>query len=419
MARTWIPTTFAASILTVASGTAVAQAIAIAALPFITRLYSPDTYGAFVVFLALGGFVMPVVCARFEVSIALPKRHRSASALAIGSLGVAAAMAAVTAVAIATVSVLSPETGGSGVSFLPLYVLLGGAIQVFSNWSARIGEYRRLSISRIVQAAMVAFLAVGSAHFYGGHSAMLILATIAGQAMGLAVLLGGLPGSDFAYRVRPRQVFRLMKHFRPLATYNVPHVLSDTAQASGLPLLLATMFGAQAAAYYSFSFRLLKAPLGLIGNAVSQVYYPRAAADRNDNAKLRRDALRILTVLTLGALFVLPVLLLVPNAAYAFAFGPAWQDVGSYLRVLTPWILASFVAAPLSILYLVKEEWALDFYLGLAGSILAFAILGVARFVSDGVLFTIGALSAGMTIYVAATTIIEFKIVIGRGDRRV
>jgi hypothetical protein len=266
---------------------------------------------------------------------------------------------------------------------------------------------------------MVAFLAVASAFFYGGHSAMLILATVAGQAMGLAVLLAGLPGTGFAYCVRPRQVLRLMKHFRPLAVFNVPHVLSDAAQASGLPLFVASMFGAQAAAYYSFSIRLLKAPLGLIGNAISQVYYPRAAADRSDNAKLRRDALRILTALTLGAVFVLPVLLLIPDGAYAFAFGQAWQDVGSYLRVLTPWILASFVAAPLSILYLVKEEWALDFYLGLAGSILAFAILGLARFVSDGVLFTLGALSAGMTMYVVATTIIEFRIVIGRGDRRV
>ena len=410
---------FVSSVLTVAGGSAVAQAIAIVALPFITRLYPPDIYGVFVIFLAYGGIVSPVVCARFDVAIALPRRAGSASAVALGSLAVALVIAALTAAMLLALAATVPGFGGAGAGYIPLYVLLCGALQVFGNWSARTRDYARLSLSRIAQALVTSLLAIGAAHFYGASATQLILSTVLAQAVALAVLLGGLPGSGFAVGVRPHQVRRLLRHFRRLAAFNVPHVLSDTAQASGLPLLVAALFGAPVAAYYSFSIRLMKAPLGLISSAISQVYYPRAAAHRNDNVRLRRDALRILTALSLAALALLPVVLLMPDAAYTFVFGPAWHEVGTYLRALSPWTLSSFVAAPLSVLYLVKEEFALDFYLGLAGSVLAFTILFAVRLVSDDVLIAMWALSLGMTLYVVVSTIAEFRIVIGRGSRRV
>jgi O-antigen/teichoic acid export membrane protein len=408
---------FVASVFTVAGGTAIAQAIAIATLPFITRLFSPDAYGAFVIFLAYGGIVSAVVCGRFEVAIALPKRHRCASAVAIGGLAVAVGMSALTGAMVIAFAGFLPWLNGLGGACLPLYVLLNGVLLVFSAWSARTRAYRRLSLSRIAQSAVVAIVAIASALAVGGTGNMLIVATLAGQVIALVVLVMGLSPSGFAFAVRPRQVLRLLRHFRRLAVFNVPHVLSDAAQGSGLPLLVASLFGAHAAAYYSFSIRLLKAPLGLISSAISQVYYVRAAAHRNDNPKLRREALRILRALAIGALLMLPMLLIIPNSAFAWAFGSSWGDVGVYLRTLSPWILASFVAAPMSVLYLVKEEFALDFYLGLGGSVLAFAILGAVPLVSDDVLVSMWALSIGMTAYVVATTYAEFAIVFGRSGK--
>ena len=240
-----------------------------------------------------------------------------------------------------------------------------------------------------------------------------VVATLAGQLIALGVLAQGLSQTGFHRRATPRQVWRLMRHFRRLTLFNVPHVLSDAAQGSGLPLLIAHLFGAPAAAYYAFSARLLKAPLGLVSGAVSQVYYPRAASHRHDDERLRRDALRILVVSTTGVLLAWPLLLLVPDAAYAWAFGPAWAEVGQYLRALSPWILSAFVAAPLSVLYLVKERFGLDFSLGLAGTLLAFALLVGAWWASGEVIVTLWVLALGMTAYNALSTWFEFRYVLG------
>ena len=405
---------FLSSVFTVAGGTAVAQAIALGALPFITRLYPPELYGGFIIFLAWGGFLLPVVCARFEVAIALPSSLRAASAVAWGSLGIALGVSALCALAVAVAWAMYPPARVAALALLPLYVLLGGVVQVLGNWAARVHAYRRLSLSRIVQAAATALLSLAWVPLWGAQALGLVVATLAGQFIALGVLAQGLSQTGFRRRAAPRQVWRLMRHFRRLTLFNVPHVLSDAAQGSGLPLLIAHFFGAPAAAYYAFSARLLKAPLGLVSGAVSQVYYPRAASHRHDDERLRRDALRILAVSTTGVMLVWPLLLLVPDAAYAWAFGAAWAEVGQYLRALSPWILSAFVAAPLSVLYLVKERFGLDFSLGLAGTLLAFALLVGAWWASGEVILTLWVLALGMTAYNALSTWFEFRYVLGR-----
>jgi O-antigen/teichoic acid export membrane protein len=371
-------------------------------------------YGGFVIFLAWGGFLLPVVCARFEVAIALPSSLRAASAVAWGSLGIALGVSALCALAVAVAWALYPPARLAALALLPLYVLLGGVVQVLGNWAARVHAYRRLSLSRIVQAAATALLSLAWVPLWGAQALGLVVATLAGQFIALGVLAQGLSQTGFRRRAAPRQVWRLMRHFRRLTLFNVPHVLSDAAQGSGLPLLIAHFFGAPAAAYYAFSTRLLKAPLGLVSGAVSQVYYPRAASHRHDDERLRRDALRILAVSTTGVMLVWPLLLLVPDAAYAWAFGAAWAEVGQYLRALSPWILSAFVAAPLSVLYLVKERFGLDFSLGLAGTLLAFALLVGAWWASGEVIVTLWVLALGMTAYNVLSTWFEFRYVLGR-----
>lgn len=405
---------FLASVFTVAGGTAVAQAVSLAALPVLTRLYPPEAYGAFVVFLAWGGFVLPLVCARFEVAVALPRRAASASAIVVGSLAVAALVSLACALAVAALLAWRPELSRHGLGWLPLYVLLGGAVQVLSNWAARVQDFRRLALARVLQAGVTATLSIGGALAAGASPLVLVLATVAGQLFALALLAPGLAASGFGWRVPRRRIGRLLRHFRPLAAYNGPHVLSDAAQTSGLPLLLASLYGPQAAAYYAFTSRLLKAPLGLVSGAISQVYYPRAASQRGDDARLRAEGLRILRVSSLVALAVLPLLLLVPDALYTWAFGAAWSEVGGFVRALAPWVLSAFVAAPLSVLYLVKERFGLDFALSLGATLLAFALLGAAVLAGAGPLAALWTVSLGMTAYIIGSTVVEFTVVIAR-----
>jgi len=406
---------FLRSVMTVAGGTAVAQAVALAALPVITRLYPPEAYGAFVVFIAWGGFVLPLVCARLDMAIPLPRRARSAAALASGALAVSALLAAFTALGVAAALAWQPDWARYGLAWLPLHVALGGALQVAGQWASRSRAFASLSWSRIAQAAVTAVLSVALAMALGAQPWALVAAMLAGQGAGLVLLVWHLRADLALLRVRRAQARRLMRHFGRLASFNVPHVMSDAAQTSGLPLLIASAFGAPAAAYYAFAARLLKAPLGLVSGAITQVYYPRAASHRSDDARLRADASRLLRASAPAALIALPLLLLLPDAFFAWAFGESWAALGAYVRAMSPWVLSAFVAAPLSALYLVKERFALDFALSLGATVLAFALLGAGVLLGLGATATLWVVAIGMTAYIVGSTVFEFRVVIGGG----
>ena len=64
---------FARNIVTLATGTLLAQAIPILASPILTRLYTPSEFGLFAVYMALITSVTPAICGKYEVAMVLPK----------------------------------------------------------------------------------------------------------------------------------------------------------------------------------------------------------------------------------------------------------------------------------------------------------------------------------------------------------
>ena len=409
---------FARSVSTLAGGSALAQLIALVSLPLMTRIFPPPEYGHYVIFMAYAGFFVPISSARFEVAIVLPRLESSAIALAVGSLVTVTGTSA-----LALSLLLMAQAGGfdvctDGLVLVPLYALFAGYAQVFTNLQVRARRFTRLSTSRVLQAFTTAAATLLGGMYYSAHFTTLVWAAILGQLVGLCFLLPDLDQARSTLQLRPRGVLRLMRHFRKLALFNVPHVLSDAAQSSGLPLAIGAWFGPQATAFYSFAVRLLKAPLGLVSSSISQVYYPNAAATGNDVQKLRANAQRMLAMLALGASILLMSVLCLPDGVYGIVFGAEWAQAGHYIRTLAPWMLASFVASPLTVLFLVREKFGLHFAFSLGATLVAFLLLVASHLMKLMTLDAMLALSFGMTVYIALAVFLEFRVVLGKAATR-
>ena len=205
-----------------------------------------------------------------------------------------------------------------------------------------------------------------------------------------------------------------MRHYQKLAIFNVPHVLSDAAQSSGLPLAIGAWFGPQATAFYSFALRLLKAPLSLVSTSISQVYFPNAVAAGNDVPKLRANAKKILLALSSTALLLLLLVISIPDVIYGVVFDTKWEQAGQYVRILAPWMLASFVASPLTVLFLVREKFGLHLAFSTGATFVAFFLLWASNLLKHDTLFAMAALSFGMTTFIAFAVFLEFRVVLGR-----
>ena len=71
------------SILTLFTGTALAQGLLVAASPLLTRLYTPEHFGTLGLFLALSSFLAAIIAWRYHLAILLPEGDDEAINLAI------------------------------------------------------------------------------------------------------------------------------------------------------------------------------------------------------------------------------------------------------------------------------------------------------------------------------------------------
>ena len=69
---------FKKNVLTLMAGTTIAQAIPIAISPILTRLYSPEEFGLFALFLAIVSIFGVVATMRYEMAIVQPEKSEDA-----------------------------------------------------------------------------------------------------------------------------------------------------------------------------------------------------------------------------------------------------------------------------------------------------------------------------------------------------
>ncbi|HFU77558.1 MAG TPA: translocase, partial [Epsilonproteobacteria bacterium] len=76
---------FSNNVLTLMTGTTIAQAIPIAISPILTRIYTPEDFGIFALFMAITGVFSVVASGRYELALMLPrKEEESINIFALG-----------------------------------------------------------------------------------------------------------------------------------------------------------------------------------------------------------------------------------------------------------------------------------------------------------------------------------------------
>ena len=69
---------FTRNVLTLMTGTAIAQAIPIIVSPILTRLYSPEDFGRLALFISIVSIMSVLATGKYELAIILPKKNSTA-----------------------------------------------------------------------------------------------------------------------------------------------------------------------------------------------------------------------------------------------------------------------------------------------------------------------------------------------------
>jgi O-antigen/teichoic acid export membrane protein len=306
---------FVKNVAVLMSGTAMGQAITLAAAPVLSRLYSPDDFGVLGLYVAASMILGAAASWKYNIAIVLPKDDADAANVLALSCLLVVFMAISTAVVLALaedwiIQVLDNAALEMFIWWLPFSVIIGGSYGVIMNWANRYKEYKKLALYEVLRSGGIAGAqALASLARLG--PAGLIAGSMAGSSLAIIML-----GWRVCYRHRGLNIRSITvgkmadmarEHYH-FPVYNLPQALLVTSSRS-LPIFLFTfIFDPAVAGLYWFTARIVSAPGRLFAGSAGRVFYQKAASKLHRGEEILPH-LRSVT-LVLSAIGILPVAIL-------------------------------------------------------------------------------------------------------------
>ena len=359
---------YARDVVTLMTGTSLAQAIPIAISPILTRLYSPEEFGRFAIYMAVAMIASVLVTGRYELAILLPRQDHDALHIAALAIGLSVIISGVLLfIVIFAAHPIANLLGDAALVpwlyWVPASTLLLGVYQSLNYWSNRKAQYKRLAISRTALSASAALAQLGSG--YAGSGAVgLVGGQLAGQVLATSVLARLVWREDCAV-VRTLSVPRslvLAKKYINFPKYLIVAHGFNTASGQMPVLLLSALFTTTASGFFTLTQRVMAAPMSLVANALGDVFRQEASQAYIQQGNCKEIYQRTFKRLLLISTVPFAIFFFIAPELFAWVFGEQWRGAGEYAQILTPMAFLQFITSPLSTMFMIAEKQRFDLY---------------------------------------------------------
>lgn len=344
---------FGKNITLIAGGTALAQAIGIIFSPVITRMYLPEQYGILTAYTAVLGLL--AISASFDYQKAIPIAKNDGEAINLLVLSVCFLLSSTLLIVILlslfgeyVLNLLDSKVLSSYKYLIPIGVLFTGTYNIVLQWGFRNRNYKvitRTTISQSVAAnatkVILGLMKVGPIG--------LILGVIIGQSAGITSLISPLiKNKELLSEINFQRLKKVLKRYKNFPLYSAPSNYVYTAGDSFPVILLTSLFGNAATGLFGLAYSIIKLPMNIIGNSVSQVFYSEAAnIGKTNPQQIKNLSVELLKKLSIIALVPLIPLLLFGPWLFSFVFGAEWYEAGIYARILSVMVYFHFIILPI------------------------------------------------------------------------
>jgi O-antigen/teichoic acid export membrane protein len=236
---------FTKNVLTLMTGTTIAQAIPIAISPILTRIYTPEDFGVFALYIAIVSFIAIIVTARYELAIVLPKDDEDAINVLFLSLVIMFIIIFFTTSFILLFKddilvLLNAKDIGNFIYLIPVSVFIAGLNQSFNYWSNRKEYFNTMSSSKISQSIGMSITQPNFGYFniFGG----LIIGDLFGKIISGFVLINKFLKNDKEQikNINKLVVLEQMKKYKDFPLVNSLHAFSDVIRTGGSIMLISS-----------------------------------------------------------------------------------------------------------------------------------------------------------------------------------
>jgi O-antigen/teichoic acid export membrane protein len=347
---------FGRNVLTLMTGTVVAQAIPIAISPILTRIYSPEDFGLLALFLAILSLFSVGINARYESAIMLPKKDEDAiNIFALGLIINSTISLLLFIIILIFNDTFTKILGNDAISiwlyFIPITLFFTGLFNILNSYNNRQKQYRDIADATIIKSMVMAVVQVGVGLVKSGASGLISGQILSQFFANMRLLKNIISNRSLVASIRWIKVVALAKRYRNFPKFSLPSAFANVLAGHLSNILISIFYSVSTLGFYSIVQRILGIPSALMGQSIGQVYYEEGVQE-----KIKTGVAKNVFNITLKRLVFLGlpsflILFFIVEELFAIVFGEEWRVAGQYAQIVIPMFFIRFVVATLSVTY--------------------------------------------------------------------
>ena len=297
------------------------------------RIYAPDEFGVFSLFMAILMFLVVLSTLRYESAIIIEK-NKGVVKMIMNTLFVYMLLFSSL---VFLVLFLIPSSILKYFKIEEFYFLIPFGVIVYGFYNTLISYFireKRFGLIALIKIS-IAFLIVvfQILFFYVEIKNGLILGFSLGYFIVSIYMFFSLK-EKLILQSKKRIILVLKKYFY-LVKFGLPSQIVDTLSNAVLPILIALWFDLKIAGIYFFAYKMTNLPLQLIGVSVGKVFYQRASYLFNHNKEeLYGFVLKIIGLTSSMVIIPLILLFFFSKDVILLLVGEEWIEAGTYISIL-------------------------------------------------------------------------------------
>ena len=347
---------FTKNVLTLMSGTVIAQAIPIAIAPILTRIYTPDDFGVFALFFAILSIFSVVMNLRYENAIMLPKNEDEALFIFIVGFLINTTISLILFVVVLLFNESITELLGDRriafyLYFIPLTLFFVGLFNLLTLFNNRQKNYKDIAQATVLKSVVMGVVQVGIGLLKSGAIGLISGQILSAFFANLRLFKNIYQKEHFKKSFNFKKIVAIAKRYRQFPLFSLPSALINVLANHLTNILISSFFSVATLGFYSLVQRMLGIPSALIGQSIGQVFYEegvRLKHQKGEITELFNHTLKKLIFIGFPLFFALfwsvkPLFILI--------FGEKWAVAGEYAQIVIPMFFIRFVVTALSIVY--------------------------------------------------------------------
>ena len=371
---------FNRNVLTLMTGTTIAQAIPIAISPILTRIYTPEDFGLFALFVSIASIFGSIVNGRYELAIMLPKKDEDAiNIFALGFI-ITSVISLILFILVVLfhnyfVKLLSNDEIGIWLYFIPIAVFFTGIFNILNYFNNRKKYYKDIANATITKSIILAIVQLSIGFIKSGVSGLISGQILSQMFANMRLFKNIIKDTVLISKISRVKIIALARKYKDFPKFSLWAILANTLSMHLTNILISTFYNVATLGFYSLVQRVLGVPTALIASSIAQVFFQQATKEKQETGKIVNTF-----NLTIKKLFILSVpiflfLFLIIKDLFVFIFGENWAIAGVYAEIVIPIYFVRFIVSTFTLVPIIYNNTKIDLFFQIGLLVLYIIIL--------------------------------------------